>query len=272
MRHALLIALGLIMLGVPWSADSASGQVDATASPAPVLILGAQEPKPDTILATRKIVDEQTLLGSGDTRFTVVHGSISIGTPVVWRLSVPESKKPMPVGEEEASQFFLIEFPFTLEPPKPERRYSKATFKVQLSEPNARVYKLMPELVVSEQDEEQEFDVGFIISIPGPTAGSSLGDVGARATQVVRFTRLIPRTTAYGIGTGFFRWEFTGQDDKMLVIPGARTTAAVIQVPKGIKQLDADIGWDVEVQRTRFEKWFNVPAKVEGLQLNIPLL
>ena len=57
MKHALLLAVVLMMSGVLSLMDSASGQVNASAAPASVLVLGAQEPKPDTILATREIVE-----------------------------------------------------------------------------------------------------------------------------------------------------------------------------------------------------------------------
>jgi hypothetical protein len=276
MRHALLIASGLMMSGISWSADSTSGQIDAAASTAPALILDAQELKPDKILATRKIVSEQATLGPGNMRFPVVHGSITIGTPIVSRQRQTGSKNLMPAGKAEESQLYLIEFPFTLEPPLPKRRYKKAVFKVHLYESEAQANKLMPMLVASKQDVEQEFDLGFVITIPGPKSDSTLGEISAQSTEKVHFTRLIPRMTAYGIGTDLFRWELEGldgeDDEQQPIIPGARKTAAVIQVPKGTKLLKADIGWDVEMQRTRFHGWFDVPVVVEGVRTDIPLL
>jgi hypothetical protein len=66
-------------------------------------------------------------------------------------------------------------------------------------------------------------------------------------------------------------WQFKGHGDQSLA-PGTRTAAAVIEVPQGTKRLSATITWDIDLQRTRFEKWFNVPTKIEEVPVELPLL
>jgi hypothetical protein len=272
MKLAVLFTTGLLAYGSLVTGDDMSAQVDAVAERPGVLILDSAPLAPDAVLATRPILSEQTLLSPGSDPFAVREGEVVVGTPLVYPLEIPKSAAPLPIAGAARSVFYLVVFRFTLEPPVGKRRYRAMTFKVELSDPKTTAYQLIPERVTSEEDVKEGIDIGFVISLPGYKAGSpAAAELRGEATRSIGFTRLIPEITAFGIGTGFFRWQFAGHAD-MPLAPGMRTAAAVLQIPEDMKRLNAHIGWDIDLERGRFEGWFDVPTKVEGVKLDLPLL
>lgn len=251
-----------------------STQGNSVISSPQVLILDAAPPASEATLATRDVLSEQTLLGPGDEKFAVREGQITVGTPLLYALKAPtaDGARLRPLPGAGPSSFYLVVFRFSLQPAPGERRYQAMNFKVALSDPESRAFKLLPERVVSEADIKEGYDIGFTLSLPGDKEKSPVAlDVTGKATQTIAFTRLVPEITAFGIGESRFFWTFTGHSD-MPLAPGSRTTAAVIQVPQGTKRLIATIAWQVDLERSRFEQWFKVPTKIDDLPIDLPLL
>lgn len=277
MRYAAAMAMGfLTAVGPLCAGENMSVITKPTVVPGSVMILDATEPPPDASSITRDILSEQTLLGSGVV--AVPEGRITVGKLERYALRAPQldGARRVPLPGEEQSSFYLLVFRFTLHDAPPKRRYREMTFKVLLSDPRTTAYKLYPERVVSEEDVEKGlekgFDIGFVFAVPGDKAQPALeAKASVEATQTVKFTRLIPEITAFGDGEKDFYWKFRGHGD-MPLESGTRRAAAVIQVPKGTQRLNASIAWDIDLERSRFDQWSNVPVKVEGVELDLPLL
>ena len=275
MRLALFFASVFLTFAAVHTGDIMSAQSDSPAAAATqALVLDAGPPAPSETLATLDILSEQTLLGPDDERFAVREGQVTVGTPLLYALKMPtpERARLLALRGAEQSSFYLIVFRFTLQPAPGERRYRSMSFKVALSDPRSTAFKLFPERVVSEEDVKQGFDIGFVLSLGNEKSGSPVtAEVKGEATQMIELTRQIPEITAFGGGESLFYWQFKGGGD-MPLAPGTRTAAAIIQVPKGTKQLNASIAWDVNLERSRFEEWFKVPTRIDALPVELPLL
>ena len=251
-----------------------SAQSDSPADSVQALVLDTELPASSETLATLDILSEQTLLGPGNEQFAVREGQVTVGAPLLYALEAPtpERARLLALRGAEQSSFYLVVFRFTLQPAPGERRYRSMSFKVALSDHQSTAFKLFPERVVSEEDVKQGFDIGFVLSLGDEKSGSPVtAEVKGDATQTIEFTRQIPEITAFGGGESLFYWQFKGRGD-MPLDAGTRTTAVVIQVPKGTKQLNASIAWDVDLERSRFEEWFKVPTKIDALPVELPLL
>lgn len=227
-----------------------------------VLILDAEPLATTELLKTVDITSTEETLGDGD-KFKIVNGKISIGRPLVYKLTKP---KPGFIGQQ-SENFYLVEFRFTLHPPETKRRYEKMELKIQLSNPEAVALQLLPTSVETEADVSQTFDIGFSIALPDNTASAE-----AKMGQTVAFKQLIPVITAFGDGDSGFYWIYAKPKGADTVVPGSRKVAAVIAVPDGSRSLSATIQCTVELYRSFFDEWMNIPVSVEPITMNLPLL
>lgn len=274
MRGPVGFMVCLLAFGPSYAGDAMSTQGESAVPSTQALVLDDQPLTADAVITSREILSEQTLLGPGDERFSVREGRIAVGKPTLYALKPPklDGGRLVTLRGDKPSTFYLVVFRFTLELEPGERRYGKMHFKVALSDPQATAFQLIPERVVTEEDVKKGYDIGFSISLPGDKSKSPVAvEVDGKATQTIGFVRLIPEITAFGSGKSVFSWQFTGRGDQSLA-PGTKTAAAVIQIPADTKRLRAMIACDVDLERTRFERWFKVPTKIEELSVELPLL
>jgi hypothetical protein len=248
-----LIGIGVTMAEPNISTEEAS------------LILEPQPLAEGDVLKTLDIVSEQKTLGT-ENSFTVVDGRVTIGKPLVYKLTNP--KPGLLKLHNEKSHFYFVEFRFTLHPSENKRRYQEMKFGIRLSNPKATGFELFPSKIETEEDVKKSFDVGFTIAIPESPQSS----VGAKATRQVSFKQLTPVTTAFGDGESSFYWIYSKPHNADMIEPGSRVVAAVIQVPDGERSLSAIIQWDVKLNRRFLDEWRDVPVRVEPITVDIPLL
>lgn len=232
---------------------------------AALLVLEPEPLAPGDLLKTLDIESKQSTLGNeGD--FTVVDGKVSVGRPLVYKLTNP---KPGLLGKDsEKSHFYLVEFRFTLHPPENKRRYQEMKLEVKLSNPNATAFQLLPPRAVTEEDVNQSFDLGFSIA----SLESSGTSIGANVKQTVAFKRQFPIITAYGDGESDFYWVYSKPPSAEMVEPGSRMVAAVIQVPAEASSLSATIQLKVSLEHSFLGDWRNVPVNIAPLTVNLPLI
>lgn len=272
MKITAVLGVGLLVAWIGWTEETMAEENKVTGTTPPALVLELEPLAPDEVLATLDIVSKQGRLG-GKGGLLVREGQVTVGRPILYALEEPKAGTghllPMPNGEHW--RFYLVVFRLTLHPPPGERRYREMTFKVALTDPRITAFQLLPERVSSEETVTKSFDIGFSISLPGGTAvGPIGGEVSANATRTVQFAQLRPVITAYGDGQSEFYWRYT-VPSHMPVDPGARRTAAVLQVPASTERLSATILWEVELERNLFADWRNVPVSVDALPLEVPL-
>lgn len=227
------------------------------------LILEPQPLAESEVLKTIDIVSTQKTLGE-EGEFRVVDGRVSLGTPFVYKL-----KSPNDIVEQRGkkSYFYLVEFRFTLYPPENKRRYQEMTLKVKLANPKAVAFQLLPALVETEQDVEQDIDIGFSIALPE----SQKTSVGANVKKQVTFKRQLPIIKSFGNGESNFYWVYSKPHGAETVESGSRIVAAVIQVPDEARSLSATIQWEVKLNRSFLGDWKDVPVSVEPVTVNLSL-
>jgi hypothetical protein len=229
------------------------------------LILEPQPLAEGDVLKTLDIVSEQKTLGRANS-FTVVDGRVTIGKPLIYKLTNPKPGLLKPHNEK--SHFYLVEFRFTLHPPENKRRYQEMKFGIRLSNPKAKGFELFPSKIETEEDVKKSIDVGFTIALPESPKTS----IGAKATRQVSFKQLTPVTTAFGDGESNFYWVYSKPHNADMIEPGSRVVAAVIEVPDNERSLSATIEWNVKLNRRFLEEWRDVPVRVDPITVNLPLL
>lgn len=230
------------------------------------LVLEPEDLVSSDLLTTLDIVSEQGTLGEDAGKFRVVDGRVSIGHPIVHKLSEP---KPSLMGQHsERSHFYLAVFYFTLHPPESKRRYQEMKITIKLSNPKALAYNLMPARVTTEEDVNQSFDIGFSIT-PSESLKAS---IGANAKRTVTFKKMLPIIQAGGDGESDFYWLFSKPHGVETVEPGSRRVAAVIRVPDEVHSLSATIQSKVVLDRSFLGGWRNVPVSVEPITVNLSLI
>lgn len=253
----------LLAIGFGWAEEAMTEKNEDNGTTPPALVLDPEPLAPDAVLATLDIVSKQGRLGQGD--IIERHGQVTIGKPLLYKLEEPTGDMAQllaPNGQHW--RFYLVVFRFTIHPPPGQRRYREMAFKVALSDSRITAFQLLPERVANEEDVNKGFDIGFSISLP---VG---GDASAKATKTVQFTRLRPVITAFGDGESEFYWLYTAPSD-MPVEPGARRTAAVLQVPFETERLIATIRWGIDLERSVFDQWRNIPVSVGDFPLELQL-
>jgi hypothetical protein len=167
-------------------------------------------------------------------------------TPLVWSLDNNRDKWDM----------YFIRFPFTLHATPENRYYKEVVFYISLSDKLVTAYDLFPTDITS----KEEVGKSVIISPEGKFKGVELS-LGSYNTTV-KFTRLFPEISAFGVGENNFYWRYSSSESNG-VLPGVKHALIILKVPHGMRQINGEIYYNAVMAKQWLGNWRSTDAQSE---------
>lgn len=199
--------------------------------------------EPDRKMKTIELYSEEHSLGSGDLQ-QIMEGKITIGNPTIKYIT---SKQP--AREQVQWDYYTVDIPFTLHRLDGNRYYELAVFQITLKEPSSSANDLFPANIVTVETRvkktlsiSSDFKFGFKAIEAG---------LGGKGEGSLEYIVLTPLVTPFGKGEKLFYWEHK-EFKEQHVFPGVKQAAVILQVPHGLKRINADLDYRADVVETLF--------------------
>lgn len=129
---------------------------------------------------------------------------------------------------------YFIRFPFTLHATPENRYYKEVVFYISISDKSVTAYDLFPKDITS----KEEVNKSVVIAPEGKFKDVELS-LGSYNTTV-KFTRLQPEISAFGVGENKFYWRYSSLGGSG-VLPGSKHALIILKVPHGVRQVNGEI-------------------------------
>jgi hypothetical protein len=199
--------------------------------------------KPDRELQTIDLYSEEKSLGSGGLQ-RVMEGKVTIGKPTIKYIPWKQ-----PAHVPVKWDYYSVDTPFTLHRLDGERYYELAVFQVTLKEPSCIANDLFPTDIIT-----AETKVKKTLSISSDFKFSFKPievELGGKEEHSLEYIVLMPLVTPFGKGEKQFYWEYK-EFKEQHVFPGVKQAAFILQVPHGLKRINADLEYKADVVETLF--------------------
>jgi hypothetical protein len=151
---------------------------------------------------------------------------------------------------------YFIRFPFTLHPTPENRYYKQVDFSISISDKSVTAYDLFPTDITS----KEEIGKSVVIAPEGKFKDVQL-NLGSYNTTV-KFTRLQPEITAFGVGENNFSWRYSSLGSSG-ILPGTKHALIILKVPHGVRQVNGEIYFKVVMVKPWLGNWCSTNAHSE---------
>lgn len=190
----------------------------------------------------------------GDGTQPVLEGTVRLGKHHA--ISIPV--EPGHGVDPKTWALYLVRVPFTLDPPPGKRSYEQLTFRITIGDERVTAYDLFPPSLVEERKTTLKFGVT-------PSLKFQWMDIGGDASYQQEFDTLIPVITVFDVGRSSFRWEYEASGSRP-VLPGNRWALMILEVPKGVNEIDATVTARARVRRTWMDDLTGIVTPAAGTE------
>lgn len=167
-------------------------------------------------------------------------------SPLQWSLNNDKGKWDM----------YFIRFPFTLHATPENRYYKEVIFYISISDKSVTAYDLFPTDITN----KEEVDKSVVIAPEGKFKDIELS-LGSYNTTV-KFTRLRPEISAFGVGENNFYWRYSSLGGGG-VLPGSKYALIILKVPHGVRQVNGEIYFKAVMAKQWLGNWRSTDAQSE---------
>jgi hypothetical protein len=198
-------------------------------------------------LVYQRLYVEEPVLGESTSRF-VGEGGVRFSSVQAYEVT-PESLEPFAVKRRGIAdvQLELLKFRFTIDRLPSSRSYESVTVKINL-DPLPRVLLFVPDKETTTTEQEITSNSEFTLEAAARLIQLHLAGRNAKTSrQTVQY----PVLTALDHAEDGFSWVFEAREGAPL-LPRTVITQALIEVPRGTKQLDGTFDSEALVRRRLF--------------------
>ncbi len=142
--------------------------------------------------------------------------------------------------------FYLITMPFTLHELPGAGYYEEITFLVDFIDNRIIARDLFPKYISTTGDGVSKTTVADDFTFSSETSSHLDG-------PCFRLTGLQPVITGFGQGDFIFHWIYKGVNTRQGVLPGTKQALAILQVPRGLQSIEAEISAETLLVRRVFD-------------------